>query len=163
MITPSYLLLLMLLPSFGASPPAAEHDFKLSVCEIIYDQPRQSFELKFYLFQDDLRDCLYGNPAAPDLQEKDAVAYIRRHFSLWSNQQQQELTFRSLREKNDQVLVIFNTRQLPLNSQRTLKVQSTVFLEKFRQQTNMIYVIIPERSKLTKILNAGRTEGEFEL
>ncbi|MEY3369137.1 MAG: hypothetical protein RI973_2292 [Bacteroidota bacterium] len=162
MITPLFLLLLML-PAFGGAPPAVEHDFKLSVCEIIYDQPRQLFELKFYLFQDDLRDCLYDNPIAPELKEKDAVEYIRRHFSLWSNQQQQELTFQSLREKNDQVLVTFNTRQLPLQRQHSLKVQSTVFLEKFRQQTNMIYVILPERSKLTKILNAGRTEGEFEL
>jgi hypothetical protein len=162
-MTTPLILLLLLLPAIGSTPLTLEHDFKLSVCEIIYDQPRQLFELKFYLFQDDLKDCLYNDPAAPELKEKDAVEYIRLHFSLWSNQQQQELNFQSLREKNDQVLVTFHTRPLPLKNQRTLRVQNSVFLEKFRQQTNMIYLILPERSKLTKILNAGRTEGEFDL
>jgi hypothetical protein len=36
-------------------------------------------------------------------------------------------------------------------------------VEKFREQTNMVYAIFPGKGREAKVLNAGNLEGVFDL
>ena len=155
----SFLLLFGQMPAIAPAP----HDFKLSVCEIIYTPENEAFDLKFYIFQDDLKATLYNNLNAPEIETKAAGDYILKHFNLSLDGQPQALTFQSIKEKNDQVLVEFTTSKISPKANTKMAVKNTLFLEKFRDQINMLYLILPEKSKMTLMLNATKTEGSFSL
>ncbi len=140
---------------------AKEHDFKMSVCEIVYSAENEAFDVKFYLFQDDLKSVLYDNPDAPTIEEIKASEYILRHFNLNINGQAQALVFQSIKGKNDQVLAQFSTQKIPLSSLSKMQVKNNLFLEKFREQINMVYALLPGRDKLVQMLNATKTEAGF--
>ena len=141
--------------------PGAAHDFKMSVCEIIYSPEKEAFDVKFYLFQDDLKAAVYGNPLAEIVEAGAVSAYILKHFYLGLDGQQQTLSYHSLREKNDQVLVQFTTPKISPKTKASITVKSTLLTEKFRDQINMVYLIFPEKSNKTQMLNATKTEGSF--
>ncbi len=152
-------LLLAILVAFG-KPAAADHDFKMSVTEVVYSSETKAFEVKFYLFTDDLTATLTGDKNAP-LPNSDAIGkYILQHFEMSVNGGKQGLNFQSIRQKNDQVLATFST---PVFTQKIskIKVKNSLIVEKFRDQTNMVYALLPNKGRETKILNAGTTEGEF--
>lgn len=151
----------IMLPFIFSVTPCKDHDFKMSVCEVVYAPEKEAFDVKFYLFQDDLRAALYGNPNAPDIEENKATDYILHHFNLNINGQSQPITFQSMRGKNDQVLVQFSTVKIPLASISKMQVKNNLFLEKFRDQINMVYAVLPGRDKLTQMLDATRTEVNF--
>jgi hypothetical protein len=140
---------------------AKDHDFKMSVCEIVYSTDNEAFDVKFYLFQDDLKAALYNNPDAPTIEGNKASEYILRHFNLNINGQAQSLVFQSLKEKNDQVLAQFSTQKIPLASLSKMQVKNNLLLEKFREQINMVYALLPGRDKLVQMLNATKTEAGF--
>ncbi|MBI5914316.1 MAG: hypothetical protein HY842_03000 [Bacteroidetes bacterium] len=152
-------LVSFLLPFWSISP--ADHDFKMSVCEVIYSAESESFEVKFYLFTDDLTAALAGDPNAALPARETISNYILKHFDLTVNGGRQALSFESIRQKNDQVLVQFTTPKVAAKSISKMTVKNSVFTEKFRDQTNMVYVIFPGKPKLTQVLDAGDTEGEF--
>lgn len=150
---------------FGETPVLvpADHDFKLSVCEMVYVPEKQSFDIKFYLFQDDLKAALYNDPNATGINAEAAGDYIIKHFSLRIDGHQQSLKLKSMQEKNDQVLVNFSVPLISTKPPASLLVKNTLLLEKFRDQINMLYLILPENDKKTLMLNATRTEGNFSL
>jgi hypothetical protein len=143
--------------------PSGLHDFKMSVCEVTYQPENHVFDVKFYLFEDDFKDALYGDPQATKIDEESAKAYIVKHFELITNQQKQTLSYQSMRNKNDQVLVQFQSQKLPFKGISTIQVKNTILLDKFQKQINMLYLIFPEKPKQTLMLNATRTEGSFSL
>lgn len=158
------LFIQLILPSvlwISGLGPLKAHDFKMSVCEVVYSPEKEAFDVKFYLFQDDLRTALYGNPNAPAIEEDKAADYLLRHFSLSVNGQQQPIAFQSMQGKNDQVLLQFSTQKIHLQSVATMQVKNSLLIEKFRDQINMVYAILPKRDKLTQMLNATRTEAGF--
>jgi hypothetical protein len=158
-----FIYLLVSFLTFSQTPalsPAA-HDFKLSVCEIVYAPEKQTFTLKFYLFHDDLKAVLYNNPNAPEIEAKAASEYVLKHFDLSLDGQPQALTYQSIREKNDQVLVEFSTPKISPKANAKLTVRNSLLIEKFRDQINMLYLILPEKEKKTMMLNATKTEGSF--
>ena len=63
--------------AFG-NAPAADHDFKMSVCEVIYSAESEAFEVKFYLFTDDLTAALHG---ADTVEQPRASAFSRDVFA----------------------------------------------------------------------------------
>ncbi len=148
-----------MLATWAHKPQA--HDLKLSVCEIAYRQDTESFELTFYLFQDDFKAVLYGNPNAPQIEVRAAAAYVGAHFEWQVNQRRQELRFASMREKNDQVAVQFTSAIIPLNQVSEIHVNSTLLIEKFREQVNMVYAILPQQGKKVQMLTAKKTGGHF--
>ena len=42
----------------------ADHDFKMSVTELVFSEEKKTFEVKVYLFVDDLTATLAGDPNA---------------------------------------------------------------------------------------------------
>ncbi len=146
----------------GPSPTGSLHDLKMSVCETTFLPRSQSFELKFYLFQDDFREVLYNDPLAEKLDVEDATAYILKHFELLVNGQKQPVSFQSVREKGDQVLLQFTSAKISSGISK-VQVKNTLLIEKFRKQTNMVYLILPGKSRQTLMLNASKAEGAFSI
>ncbi len=138
----------------------ADHDFKMSVTEVVYTEEKKAFEVKFYLFTDDLTATLTGDPNATLPDSKTISDYILKHFELSVNGSKQALTFQSIRQKNDQVLATFST---PIFTKKITKinVKNSLLVEKFRVQTNMVYALLPGKGRETQVLNAGDVEGEF--
>jgi hypothetical protein len=133
----------------------------MSVCEVVYSTEKEVLEVKFYIFQDDLKAVLYGNPDAPAIEEGLASGYILKHFNLAINGLPQPLGFQFMRGKNDQILVQFATQKIPVGSISSIQVKSNLLTEKFRDQINMVYAVLPGREKLTQILDATKTEARF--
>jgi hypothetical protein len=154
-------ILLLLQPDYcplQASPLV--HDYKMSVTEVIYQPATASFEVKFYLFSDDITATLTGNPASV-LPGRDAInTYILQHFELKVNGTKQALDFFSIRNKEDQVLVQFNTPAFAGNI-ANIAVRNTLMTDKFQEQTNVVYAIVPGKNKKTEMLDGKRSEGYF--
>jgi hypothetical protein len=55
------------------------------------------------------------------------------------------------------------TFQTPVFTQKITKinVKNSLLIEKFREQTNMVYALLPGKGRETKMLNASTTEGAF--
>lgn len=145
-----------------ALPPF--HAFKMSVCEIIYKPQSHNFEVKCYLFQDDLRETLYNDPKNGLLSPEIVVPYIQKHLAISVNQQQQPLQYTSLQTKEEQILVQFSMAAAPNTSKiSNISVQNNLLLEKFSKQVNVVYVYYPtEQNKHTKMLNLQKTQDIFE-
>ena len=71
---------------------AADHDFKMSVCEIVYQPELSNFEIQLYIFQDDLKETIYGNPEAERLESHPVAEYINKHLSA-ENDEAKKLGF----------------------------------------------------------------------
>ncbi|GAB4250831.1 MAG: hypothetical protein Kow0027_14460 [Saprospiraceae bacterium] len=155
---------ILLLSSFlAAQRPGSFHDFKMSVCEMTFPLENEDLQLKFYLFQDDLKAALYDNPDAPNIDEEKAAAYIADHFKISVNGQVATLHFNSMRMKNDQVLLEFTCPGTRFRSPVQLGVHNTILVEQFRKQVNMVYLNAPGKDRITLMLHASKTDGTFSL
>jgi hypothetical protein len=141
----------------------ALHDFKLSVCEVVYAPSKTVFEVKFYIFTDDFKAVLYNDPNASSIDEKTAVNYLSKHFRLDAGGIDQTLNFVAMQEKNDQILIRFTSANIELKALKKLTIHNDLLVEKFITQINMVYAVFPDRSKMTQMLSATKTEAVFTL
>lgn len=157
------LSLLICLPFYAGG--GALHAFKMSVSEVIYNAQRRGFEVKCYLFQDDLRETLYNDPQNGALSSDKVGPYILRNFDMTINGQTQKLNLQSLRTKDDQVLVEFTAPALPANTSISkVDIRNQLLLDKFSSQVNMVYLYYPdEQHKHTKMFDARKIQAAFEL
>ena len=155
-------LVLYFLISLITTASPFEHDFKMSVCEMVYDGLNQQFEVRYYLFQDDLKEVVYGDPFSAHLEEEKVVSYILEKTKIKLADKYIELKYKELKEKEDQVLVTFTSGKINITDYSTLFISNQIMIEKFRTQTNLVYVILPNRPKWTQILNAGKTKAVYE-
>lgn len=136
------------------------HDFKMSVCELIYEPSDRHFEIKVYLFTDDLTQALTGDPRAP-LPPREAISqYVQQHLELYVNNSRQQLQFYSIRQKEEQTLLQFRTQSLE-GSPASIFVKNDLLLEKFSEQSNMVYLIAPGKSKQVEALGNNRRNASF--
>ncbi|MEO1262875.1 MAG: DUF6702 family protein [Bacteroidota bacterium] len=142
---------------------SADHEFKMSVCEIVYEENAQHFQVHFYLFQDDLKEAVYGDPESPLLEKEKIASYILAKTKIELKDKNVELMQREMKEKDDQVMMTFFSEKINIEHYSTLSISNQIMIEKFRTQTNMVYVSLPNRSKWTQILNAQKTEAVYEL
>ncbi len=156
-------MIIYLLTFLWSSFAPTAHDFKMSVCEINYVQEREAFEVRFYIFQDDLKETLYGDPLAAQLEEAAVRTYILEHVEIQLNGRQMALDYSGIKERSDQVQVIFFSKTYKLEELRNVLVINDLLLDKFKKQTNMVYLSIPGHNRLTKILNLASNEGRFDL
>jgi len=157
-----FILFLHLLPGLPVGAPGVPHDLKMSVCEIAYVQDSGTFNVKFYLFEDDLKVTLYPLMHSGPIAGEDAETYILKHFSMQVNGHPLPLTYTSLREKKDQVLVQFKSPELPGSSLESMQVHNDLPIEQFKRQINMVYLYFPdEDSRKTEMLDATKTLTVF--
>ncbi len=136
------------------------HDFKMSVCELIYEPSDRHFEIKVYLFTDDLTQALTGDPRAP-LPPREAISqYVQQHLELYVNNSSQQLQFYSIRQKEEQTLLQFRTQSLE-GSPASIFVKNDLLLEKFSEQSNMVYLVAPGKSKQVEALGNNRRNASF--
>lgn len=136
------------------------HDFKMSVCELIYEPSDRHFEIKVYLFTDDLTQALTGDPRAP-LPPREAISqYVQQHLELYVNNSRQQLQFYSIRQKEEQTLLQFRTQSLE-GSPASIFVKNDLLLEKFSEQSNMVYLVAPGKSKQVEALGNNRRNASF--
>jgi hypothetical protein len=96
------------------------------------------------------------------MEEERVVEYILEKVKIQSDGQPISLAFSEIKEREDQVKVVFNTSKIKAETISKLLVSNQLLLEKFKSQTNMVYVTLPGQTKKTMILNAGKTNGLFE-
>jgi hypothetical protein len=136
------------------------HDFKMSVCELIYEPSDRHFDVKVYLFTDDLTQALTGDPRAT-LPTREAISqYILQHLELYVNNSRQELQFYSIRQKEEQTLLQFRTPALA-SSPSGVYVKNDLLLEKFSEQSNMVYLMVPGKSRQVEALGNNRRNASF--
>lgn len=139
------------------------HPMKMSVCEIVYAPQRQVFDVKCYLFQDDLRDVIYNNPIEGALDQAHVEPYLRQHLQININQQQRNLVWQSVTERKEQVLVHF-TLEAPTNTSiKQVLVSNNIMFEKFGNQINMVHLYYPdEKAKRVKICSISQASHSFD-
>ena len=159
-----YLLLFALFfTGLSATPDqsCALHDFKMSVCEVIHAPETGNVALKVYLYTDDLTEALTGVATAP-LPDRNAISnYILQHLELNVNGLRQPLEFFSLRQKDDQILVQFNTPANGIPSVVDIFIKNSLLVDKFKDQSNVVYAIVPDKAKQTQMLNGSKREAYF--
>lgn len=139
------------------------HEFKMSICEIVQSSEGKGFEVRFYLFQDDFKQALYGDPEAQKIESADAKKYINEHTSLTLNNLLVEPRFQSIQEKKDQVLLTFQVDISPNQKIEKIDLSNRLLIEHFSTQVNMVYFVKPDGEKLVQMLDASRTEAGFSL
>ena len=128
--------------STASQPTIAWHDFKMSICEISGSPTAAAWNLDFYLFEDDLKAALYGDPTAPQLPGADVLAYLNAHFRLSvDGRAAAPLQLTGTKTKEAGLLQFSCT--LPLaraGGASSVAIHCDLMLEKFRNQTNMVYL-----------------------
>ena len=138
------------------------HDFKMSVSELIFDPSDRHWEIKVYLFTDDLTQAISGDPKAA-LPARNAIdQYVQQHLQVYVDGVRQPLQCYSIRQKEEQTLVQFQTPGMPNVDIKKVRVVNQLLTQTFREQTNMVYLIVPGKSKKTSALDAGRMEAVFD-
>ena len=155
------MLLFSFIILFLSATTPADHDFKMSVCELEYAAPQSAFHIRLYIFQDDLKKGIYDDPDAPRLETQKVVDYILKKVTLYVDDENIPFYFSEIKEKEDQVQVVFISEKITLSPTTRLELINQLLIEKFRTQINMVYLSLPGRSKLTRILNAQKTKAAF--
>lgn len=128
-----------------------------------FPSENEDLQLKFYLFRDDLKVALYGDPDHPNIEQEKARKYVQDHFRLSVNGKSVALRFDSMQEKNDQLLLQFTSPGTRDLHPSTLEVTNTLLNTEFRNQVNMVYLIAPGKDRITMMLHASKTVGTFSL
>ena len=153
---------LLFLSLLGWSRSVPLHEFKMSVTELIYHPEDHHFEVKIYLFTDDLTEVLTGNPSAPLPTRVQVEQYLQQHFTLLVGGQPQPLQLQGIRQRADQVLVQLSSPQGTIAPQQ-LEVRNQLLTSRFKDQTNMVYLIVPGKHKKTEALDQQRWQVFFTL
>lgn len=150
----SFFLFLFTVPS-----NVADHDLFMSICEI--EEIDEGMELRFYLFHDDLKTALYGNPTAPDISPEDAEKYIVEKTKLTVGGQAIPIDFQNLDYRQEQVRLIFRAPLPPGQKIENLTFKNRLLLEYFPAQVNMVYFIRKDGERLVEMLDSNTTEAVF--
>ena len=146
----------------NVTPITTAHDFKMSICEVVYEPTDRHFDVKLYLFADDLTEAITGDPKAALPTRETISQYALQHLGIQVNGGQQVLQFSSIRQKEEQVLVQFTTPSLGSIQPATVAIWNNIMLEKFGGQTNIVYLIVPGKDKRSEALDAKRTSVELK-
>jgi hypothetical protein len=149
----------LLLSLFLLHTPLA-HEFKMSICEVAYQPSDQHFEVKVFLFMDDLTEAVTGDAKAALPAREQIEQYVQTHFQLHVDGQKQVLSFYAMRQKEEQVMLQFSAPALAKAPQK-VGVANNIMLEKFGEQTNMVYLLVPGNSKQAEALDVKKTWVEF--
>jgi hypothetical protein len=139
------------------------HPMKMSVCEIVYAPQRQVFDVKCYLYQDDLRDVIYNNPMEGALDQAHVEPYLRQHLQIKINQQPCNLVWQSVKERKDQVLVHFTIEAPAATPIKQVFISNNIMFEKFGNQINMLHLYYPDsNTKRVKICSISQALATFD-
>ena len=144
----------------GDKSPNYGHDLFMSICEM-ERVGEGELEVRFYIFRDNLKEALYGNPGAAEIRPEDAQKYIAEKTELRLDGQVAELRFQTLEYHKDQVRLIYRTAISP--NQKPIKINLTnrLLLELFRTQVNMVYFVKNDGQRLVKMLDGSNVEAGF--
>lgn len=158
-----YLLLAIISICLSANVPSPPpHDLRMSVCEIEYLPEEQQFELRFFLFGDDFRLGIYGDPLHDPIVPEEAAAYLLDHFLIRFNGEKILVKYKNMLEKAGQTQVQFRTGPV-VQMPSEITIDNTILLEHFPSQVNMHFLLLPGQSRRSLLLKKGKTRGTFEL
>ncbi len=159
----TFFLILCALWHLSANAPSTlPHDLRLSVCEIEYLPEESAFELRFFLFADDFRLGIYGDPLHDSIAPRDAVAYLLGHFLVRFDGEKVIVKYKNIMEKAGQTQVQFRTDPVAYLP-RQITIDNTILLAEFPEQVNMHFLLLPGRNRMSLLLKKGKTQGSFEL
>jgi len=145
------LLILILVFSEGfwvdQSTAKTNHDFYLSICEIIYKPDTQSLEITFRFFSDDLEKTILNfdqTSIYTKLGEKSNKSdtsifnYLRKHFAIYDKHGKRiDYNFIGWETDKEASWCYVEVKHKKISK---LKVKNTLLTELFKDQKNLVYL-----------------------
>ena len=158
-------ILILLFSLFLAPTQANEHEFYLSLTEIVYHQDTNELAIGIKIFYDDLQKVVFIEDGVElDANYKDNEKliedYLQRHFKLAVNNEAQALTLTSMTKELDALWCNFTTT----TSQdiEHLEVTNSIFVDFIPRQSNIIN-FYPDAEHTNKVkgllLNRHKKKG----
>lgn len=156
--------LLLYILFFLGNSLVADHDFKLSITEVVLPQNEgDTCFVKCYIFHDDLKMALYGRPDADSIITADASGYLDQQLKLQLKDQPVDLHFHSFREKADQVLITFAVADFPKGKTKEVTLQNKILVDQFPGQKNMVYLYDTNGKKQAAMCDTDQSSAHFKL
>lgn len=144
------------------------HDFHLSLTEIVHNEEANTMEVSVKLFTDDLIVVLQqagapkmeiGTDNEPPQANELVESYLRNHLRVLLNDKSVEFKYLGKQAELDATwcfLEISGIRKI-----RSIRVENSIMLEAFDDQTNMVNLKVNGRKK-SGLARKGNTKLKFE-
>jgi hypothetical protein len=135
------------------------HPIHVSVTEIEFDEKDRALEIMMRVFIDDLELSLRNqfnqpeldllNPSHGTTTDELANKYIKQHFSVSLDGQQQKTSYLS-HEREGEAL-IFYIEVKDVSKWKTISVRNAVIMATHEDQSNIVHVYVGERVKSLRL------------
>ncbi|MBM3265721.1 MAG: hypothetical protein FJY97_20185 [candidate division Zixibacteria bacterium] len=150
----------------ASSVASSGHAFHVSVCEIEHNPSDSTLEISFKLFADDLEEALktagagvlkLGTPEENEEADRHIARYLSQHVRIEINGKPVSWRFLGKETEAD---ALWCYAEIPgTSSVKTIAVTSTVLLEVFEDQANLVHVRVGGQRK-SLLLNHVRTKDD---
>lgn len=159
-----------IIPLFFYLSGALTHAFHISVCEIEFDEERNSLEITHRVFLDDLETTLrlwsgdqsidVINPKVESEFHKVLGSYMLEKFSIKVNGKETQLSFLGAEQEGD---VMYCYIELTgVKKLKSIEIMNKIFMDKFDDQMNMVHIYKDEKTISTKF-SKNKTDFAVEL
>lgn len=148
----------------------ADHVFHVSRCEIRHNTAKQTVEVTLHIFIDDLEEALkkQGHDKLFLCTEKENTSanthllqYFQQQFQLQINGKTVNYTFIG-KEMSDDMIAAWCYLEIPkVKTIKSLLVKNKLLLETFKDQKNIIQVIVPGKKDGYTVLDSSHAEEMF--
>lgn len=158
--------LLSLLTSFWM---LVTHPFFISLTEMRYNPGSQKMEISQKIFWDDLEVSLgkefgqsvdFLHPKDKSKLNEQIQTYLFKHNKLWVNGKQVSLNYLGYEVEEDAAW--FYLESSVAETPKTVEVQSSVLLDEFDGQQNIIHVYFQSKSPRSLLLGKGEEKGKVD-
>jgi hypothetical protein len=137
-----------------------KHPFYICVTDIKHDAKQHSLNISIKLFTNDIENALKKttakhidllNPKNKPEMEVELFNYIKKRFTLNSNQKPITLNFIGYEKEDDVIWVYLEVKKI--HQPKTLKINTTLLYDYLPQQTNIVHAEINGIKKSSKVTN----------
>ena len=165
------ILILVFTEGFWVEQPTAKpnHDFYLSICEIIYKPETQSLEITFRFFSDDLEKTIFNFDQTSiytytgDKSSKSDTSlynYLRKHFSIYDKDGKRiDYAFIGWEVNKETSWCYVEVKHKQISK---LKVENNLLTELFKGQKNLVY-FKSGNIETSVLLDKNKIIGELSL
>ncbi len=142
------------------------HPLHVSICEVEYDGEDQALEIVLRMFIDEMESAVleeHGQRLSlgevNQLLQADSLIqlYLKKHFSISINSQENELEYLGNETENTDRIVCYMTIT-DIEKIETITFFNELFQELFDDQINMVHLEVGEKKQSTFFTNKKREE-----
>ncbi len=143
------------------------HPYYVSIFEVTHNTDTKTIQVAVKVFTTDIEQALqartqkdYYLGKSNELLETDSLIteYFKDHFNIRTDGNPLSLNFIGKETELEAIWCYFESQ--PIEKPHKLKISSTVFLELFELQNNIVHIQVVGK-KLSAILKQGNTEKTF--